>query len=53
VSAKSAVSHVEALEVVQSKLREAFVAAGFITEINTLDVKLGLLLIVIATKPSL
>jgi len=43
-------SPVEALEVVQSRLKEPFVAAGFNTEIETLDVKSGILLIVLARK---
>lgn len=43
-------SPAEALEVVQSKLKEPFVAAGFVTEIKTLDVKSGILLIVLARK---
>ena len=42
----------EALEIIQSKLQEPFVSAGFETEIKTLDVKSGILLIVLATKPS-
>lgn len=44
-------SPVEALEVVQAKLKEPFIAAGFRTEIKTLDMKSGLLLIVLASKP--
>lgn len=44
-------SPVEALEVVQARLKEPFVAAGFRTEIRMLDVKSGLLLIVLAAKP--
>jgi hypothetical protein len=43
-------SPVEALEVVQSKLKEPFVAAGFITNVETLDVQSGILLIVLARK---
>lgn len=43
-------SPIEALDVVKAKLQEPFVAAGFRTEIKTLDVKSGLLLIVLATK---
>jgi ubiquinone/menaquinone biosynthesis C-methylase UbiE len=43
-------SPAEALEVVQSRLKEPFVTAGFITEIKTLDVKSGILLIVLARK---
>lgn len=41
----------EALEIIQSKLIEPFVAAGFETEVKTLDVKTGILLIVLAKKP--
>jgi ubiquinone/menaquinone biosynthesis C-methylase UbiE len=44
-------SPTEALEVVQSKLREPFLQAGFEAEIKTLDMKSGILLIVLATKP--
>jgi ubiquinone/menaquinone biosynthesis C-methylase UbiE len=36
----------EALEVIQTRLKEPFVAAGFITEVETLDVRSGILLIV-------
>jgi ubiquinone/menaquinone biosynthesis C-methylase UbiE len=43
-------SPTEALEVVQSKLKEPFVFAGFKTDIETLDVKSGILLIVLAKK---
>lgn len=43
-------SPTEALEVVRSKLKEPFVAAGFKTDIETLDVKSGILLIVLAKK---
>jgi ubiquinone/menaquinone biosynthesis C-methylase UbiE len=42
----------EALEIVKSKLREPFIDAGFETEIRTLDVQSGILLIVLAKKPS-
>lgn len=45
-------SPVEALEVVQAKLKEPFVSAGFKTEIKGLDLKSGLLLIVLAQKSS-
>lgn len=45
-------SPAEALEIVQAKLKEPFVDAGFITEIKTLDVKSGILLIVVGTKES-
>lgn len=40
----------EALQVIQSKLQEPFVTAGFATEIKTVDVKSGLLVVVIATR---
>lgn len=40
----------EALEIIQSKLREPFVGAGFATEIRTLEVKSGILLVILATK---
>jgi ubiquinone/menaquinone biosynthesis C-methylase UbiE len=43
-------SPAEALEIVQSKLKEPFVEAGFVTEIKTLDVGSGILLIVLGTK---
>lgn len=42
----------EALEIIQSRLREPFVTAGFATEVRTVDVKSGILLIVFATKTS-
>lgn len=42
----------EALEMVKSKLREPFASAGFETEVRTLDVQSGILLLVFATKPS-
>lgn len=45
-------SPVEALELVQSKLKEPFVDTGFVTEIKTLDVKSGILLVVLAKKIS-
>lgn len=45
-------SPVEALEVVRSQLKEPFVTAGFSTEVETLDVKSGILLIVLATSTS-
>lgn len=41
----------EALEIVKSKLRRPFVRAGFETEVRTLDVRSGILLIVLARKP--
>jgi ubiquinone/menaquinone biosynthesis C-methylase UbiE len=40
----------EALEIVKSKLKEPFVAAGFETEVRTLEVQSGILLIVVAKK---
>jgi ubiquinone/menaquinone biosynthesis C-methylase UbiE len=43
-------SPAEALEIVRSKLKEPFVEAGFITEIKTLNMKSGTLLIVLGTK---
>jgi ubiquinone/menaquinone biosynthesis C-methylase UbiE len=43
-------SPTEALEVVRSKLKGPFVTAGFKTDIETLDVKSGILLIVLASK---
>jgi ubiquinone/menaquinone biosynthesis C-methylase UbiE len=43
-------SPVEALEVVQAKLKEPFLAAGFKTDLQTLDVRSGLLLIILAKK---
>jgi ubiquinone/menaquinone biosynthesis C-methylase UbiE len=42
----------EALEIVKSNLRAPFVRAGFETEVRTLDARSGILLIVLATKPS-
>jgi ubiquinone/menaquinone biosynthesis C-methylase UbiE len=41
---------VEALDLIRAKLEEPFLAANFETEIKTLDVKSGLLLVVVATK---
>ena len=41
---------VEALGVIQSRLREPFVAAGFETEVRTVDAASGILLIVLAIK---
>jgi ubiquinone/menaquinone biosynthesis C-methylase UbiE len=43
-------SPVEALEVVQARLKEPFIRAGFHTRLETLDVTSGTLLIVLATK---
>lgn len=40
----------DALEIVQAKLKEPFLAAGFETKIKTIDVKTGVLLIVLARK---
>lgn len=40
----------EAIEIIQSRLKDPFVAAGFETEVSTLEVKSGTLLIVLATK---
>jgi ubiquinone/menaquinone biosynthesis C-methylase UbiE len=42
----------EALEMVKSKLSEPFAGAGFETEVRTLDVQSGILLIVLARKPA-
>jgi len=44
-------SPIEAMEVVKSKLKEPFSAAGLETEIKPLDLKSSILLIVLATKP--
>jgi ubiquinone/menaquinone biosynthesis C-methylase UbiE len=41
----------DALEVIQAKLAEPFLAAGLRSEVKTLDVKSGILLVVLATKP--
>jgi ubiquinone/menaquinone biosynthesis C-methylase UbiE len=43
-------SPTEAVEVVRAKLQEPFLEAGFKTEIETLDVKSGVLFIVLANK---
>jgi ubiquinone/menaquinone biosynthesis C-methylase UbiE len=40
----------DALELVKVKFREPFVKAGFKTEIQTLDVKSSMLLVIVATK---
>jgi len=40
----------EAIDIVKSKFKEPFVTAGFKTDVKTLDVKSGTLLIVLATK---
>lgn len=40
----------DALEVIQAKLKQPFLAAGFETQIETLDVRTGILLIVLATN---
>ncbi len=41
----------EALELVTARFNEPFIRAGFETEIQTLDVKSGVLLIILAKKP--
>jgi ubiquinone/menaquinone biosynthesis C-methylase UbiE len=41
----------EALELVTSRFNEPFVRAGFETEIQTLDVRSGILLVILAKKP--
>ena len=43
-------SPMEAVDIVQAKFREPYVEAGFATEIETLDVKSGVLFIVLANK---
>jgi ubiquinone/menaquinone biosynthesis C-methylase UbiE len=43
-------SPMEAVDVVKAKFREPFVEAGFTTEIETLEVKSGVLFIVLANK---
>ena len=43
-------SPTEAVDVITAKLKEPFVEAGFKTEIETLDVKSGVLFIVLANK---
>ena len=43
----------EALGLVKVKFSEPFVKAGFKTEIQTLDVKSSMLLVIVAVKPSL
>jgi ubiquinone/menaquinone biosynthesis C-methylase UbiE len=43
-------SPMEAVDVVKAKFREPFLEAGFTTEIETLDVKSGVLFIVLANK---
>ncbi len=45
-------SPVEALEVIEARLKEPFAAAGFQTKVETLDVRSGILLIVLARKHS-
>jgi ubiquinone/menaquinone biosynthesis C-methylase UbiE len=45
-------SPAEAMELVKSKFKQPFVEAGFETEIKMLDVKSGVLLIIIARAPS-
>jgi len=41
-------SPTEAIEVIKAKLKEPFVAAGFESEVKVLDVKSGILLLVLA-----
>jgi ubiquinone/menaquinone biosynthesis C-methylase UbiE len=41
----------DALEIIQATLKQPFLAAGFETEIETVDVGTGILLIVLARKP--
>ena len=43
-------SPIEAIEVIKTKLREPFVEAGFESEVKVLDVKSGILLLVLATN---
>jgi len=43
-------SPTEAIDIVKSKFKEPFVTAGFKTDVKTLEVKSGTLLIVLATK---
>ena len=43
-------SPMEAIEVIKTKLREPFVEAGFESEVKVLDVKSGILLLVLATN---
>ena len=43
-------SPAEAIDVVKTKFKEPFVKAGFRTEIQTLDIKSGVLFIVLANK---
>ena len=43
-------SPVEAIDIVKFRFKEPFVAAGFRTEVRTLDVKSGTLLLVLAEK---
>ena len=45
-------SPTEAIEVVKTKLKEPFVAAGFESEVKVLDVKSGILLLVLAINSS-
>jgi len=45
-------SPMEAIEVVKAKLKEPFVAAGFESEVKVLDVKSGILLLVLAINSS-
>jgi len=41
----------EALDIIQSRLKEPFVAAGFPAEVRTLDLESGTLLLLLARKP--
>jgi ubiquinone/menaquinone biosynthesis C-methylase UbiE len=43
-------SPVEALDIVKSNLKQPFVAAGFTTELKTIDEKSGILLVILATN---
>jgi ubiquinone/menaquinone biosynthesis C-methylase UbiE len=45
-------SPVEALDIVKANLKQPFVAAGFTTELKTLDEKSGTLLVILATNPA-
>jgi ubiquinone/menaquinone biosynthesis C-methylase UbiE len=43
-------SPVEALDIVKANLKQPFVAAGFMTELKTIDEQSGILLVIFATK---
>jgi ubiquinone/menaquinone biosynthesis C-methylase UbiE len=45
-------SPAEALDIVKANLKQPFVAAGFATELKTLDEKSGTLLVILATNPA-